>query len=446
MDMELARRAALLAAIVLAVGTAKYARLAPLIAVEPLDMAEEQRGETAWTEEGRRLRGLPFDDYVAESTRGILFRVDAPIWASFLDGVQAVSRAPEAEARRHPWAFRVSPGDWDLTYYPRIIFFRPDEPPLKDLSGQLRNNLDRAVLALERPGGEIRYYEVLYHAYSDEDFQFGSGFSRLPRPPSAIFNPYRKYSLWILLAGVILYVALPRPKRERGSIRYAGWRVALGDVASLLLFVPFFSLPIFIVGGTVQAFTRGWIFLLILWPFALTGAWMLQEMARLAGYEIRLRDDGLEIRVRGKARTVRFRELAFFRPLVLRPPRWLIVLTWLSALAGKGGARSGAAGRGILLGGAAYGGLGLFYKDGSSVNLWITDQMGSTALKNARRITESLDRAGVRREETPLEIRAVLPPEGAGPGGARLVKAGNILLYIFLVFPLAAIALLILFL
>jgi hypothetical protein len=326
------------------------------------------------------------------------------------------------------------------------VFFRPDEPPLEVLAGRLRNRFDRAVLALERKGGETLYFEALYRTYSDEDFHFGSGFSSLPKPPPGFLNPYRKHSLWILLAGLVFYAALPRPKRQRGSIHYAGWRVILGDFASLLLFVPFFSLPIFIVGGTVQAFTRGWIFLLILWPFALTGAWMLQEMARLASFEIRIRDDGLDILARGKTRSVLFSDLAFFRPLVLRPPRWLIALTWLSALAGRGGARSGAAGRGILLGSAAYGGLGFFYKDGSSVNVWVTDQMGTSALKNARRIADGLDRAGVRRIETPLEIRAVLPPEGTGPGGARLVKAGNILLYVFLIFPLAAIALLIIIL
>ncbi|MBM3298213.1 MAG: hypothetical protein FJY83_11535, partial [Candidatus Aminicenantes bacterium] len=300
--MEWMRRALLLLALVLSVGTAQYVSLEPLLYVRPLDLAEEQDDETAWTEEGQRLRALPLLEYIEETTRGILFKADTPEWRVFLENVLAVSRGGAGELSGHPWLFRVSAEDRDLTFYPRRVFFRPDEPPLQILRGRLEKNHDRLVAALDRPEGGSAYFEIVLQTYGDDDFHFGSGFSRRPRPPARFLRPCRKFSLWILLAGLLFYVLLPRPKLDRASIRYAPWRVVLGDVASLLMFLPFFALPFFIVGGTVQTFTQGWIFLLIMWPLAFVGVWLLHDMARSASYEIRLRDDGLELRMLRKAR------------------------------------------------------------------------------------------------------------------------------------------------
>lgn len=68
--METLRRAILLACICLAIGAAKFAVLKPLLSVRPIDFAEDQKNETRWTEEGRRLAALPLEDYIAEKTKG----------------------------------------------------------------------------------------------------------------------------------------------------------------------------------------------------------------------------------------------------------------------------------------------------------------------------------------------------------------------------------------
>ena len=88
-----------------------------------------------------------------------------------------------------------------------------------------------------------------------------------------------------------------------------------------------------------------WFLILILWPLALVGIWLLWQMAWYAAYEIVIGDDGLHISTPHAKTTNLFKDIAYFQPLVLRPPRWLIILSWLGAFAGKGRQRIGAAGR-----------------------------------------------------------------------------------------------------
>ncbi len=90
-------------------------------------------------------------------------------------------------------------------YPSKVFFYRPHEPPVKQISHYLiKDNqviylrLDTGKRERENSTQEIKYLKLSYKIYSSDDFHLGSGFSRYPRPPTHILYPYRKYSLWIL--------------------------------------------------------------------------------------------------------------------------------------------------------------------------------------------------------------------------------------------------------
>jgi hypothetical protein len=431
--METWRRGILLACLVLALGSAKWAVLRPLLSLERLDFSTVQGRERAWSEEGARLKALPPDATIAEKTRDKTVEVSGPEWAALFAGLRAadanepaagawLDRAPADERR---WGFT---GKW--------YFFRPDESPVREVAARLTRNADRVYVRW--PGPTSEYLQAELHLFSNDDFQFGSGFSHMPKPPARFLFPYRRFSGWIALLGLAVYVFLPRRRREKDAVAYPAWRIILSDFASFLLIGPFLALPLFIVGGTVQAVLRGWMLCLIFWPLGLLGVWLLRIVAGYAGYEILLRPEGLFIRDGRREESVPFASLRHYRPLDLRPPRWLVRAGWLAALAGHGAARAGAAGRALLLSGFSNGGLGLGRRDGSSVFIWVTDAMGSAALKNAGKMLKALDKAGVPRLDEVQEIRSVAPPTGQDAAGRILKEGSETVVWILAGLPVAA--------
>ena len=418
--METVRRAILLGCVILAIGLAKFAVLKPLVTVEPADFAKSQKDESRWTDDGRRLAGLPLDQYINEKTAGVLHPVSGTEWERFFAGVLSVQggrRGDEALLRRVPVDER------DFEYETKVLFYKPAESPLSQVLGGLTKEGQTIILALG--GGEgMTYLEARLHVYTSDDFHFGSGFSHTPRPPAEFLFPYRFLSLWLLGLGVALYIILPRKKWPKDTIRYAGWRIVLGDIASLILFIPFFALPFFILGGTVQALSRGWILCLVLWPLAFLGVWLLRRSAWYAGYGLRIGLEGLEVEMGRRGQKVALADIDHYQPLVLKPPRWLIGMSFLAALAGKGSSGMGAAGRALMLAGSAYGGMGLGLKDGSKTYFWMTDAMGNTALKRAEKLVTALEQARIPFRKEPEEIRAITVPIGRGADG-KIVREGS---------------------
>jgi len=418
--METWRRGILLACVCLALWAAKFAVLKPLITVQPVDFAKEQKDESKWTEEGRRLSGLGLEDYITKKIKDIRAIVSGPEWERFFAGVQAAS---EGATTDREWSGRIQADERKYHFPIKSLFFRPAETPLAEISGRLHSEGDRVYITLKKDGKTI-YLEATYHVYTPDDFHFGSGFSRYPKPPALFLFPYRKYGFGIVLIGLAAYLFLPRRKKEPDTICYPTWRNVLGDFASFLLITPFFALPLLIVGGSVQAITQGWMFCLIFWPLAFIGVWLLRTITWYAGYRIILQEDGLLLETGGKSMNVPFADMEEYRPLVLTAPRWLVRLSALAALSGRGAAQIGAAGRAFLLAGSSYSGLGVGLKDKSSVFFWVTDAMGSTALKNAVRMLKMLDEAGIHRKDEPETIQSVALPTGQDRTG-MIVKLGS---------------------
>jgi len=402
--MELWRRVILLGLVFAAVLIALFASLSPVVLVRHVDFAEKQKNEGSYmgvrlmTERTTRLAGLPLHDYIAETTKGRLYDVEGPGWAAAAENALAAAKnRPLAK----DWQRRL-PSD---KYPMGVLFFRPDEPPVNQLAPLFAGSRDPVYLRLQTAGQSL-YLKAEHRAYSNEDFHLGGGFSSAPTPPTDFLFPGRKWSPWVAAAGLALYVLLPWPKRPPGAQAFRRWRVVATDVVALLMTVPFFAFPFFITGGTVQAFTEGWPLFFFFWPILLIGLVLVWLAAWVSAFALQVTPDGLRIWTDRGERAFAYSEMECFQPVVTRPPKWLIALSWLAALSGKGSSRIGATGRAMILGSSAWGSLAIRLKNGKELFLGITDQLG-TDMIGADAIVKALRKAGVREVDDVREIRSL---------------------------------------
>jgi len=402
--MELWRRVILLGSIFAAILVALFASLSPVVLVQHVDFADRQKNEGSYmgfrlmTERAKRLAGLPLHDYIAETTKGRLFVVEGAEWQSLAQNALAVAKGMPIAGE---WQKRL-PSD---KHPSGVLFFKPDEPPVKQLASLYSGSREPAYLRLETNGTPL-YLKAEYRAYSNEDFHLGGGFSSAPTPPTEFLFPGRKWSPWVALTGLALYVLLPWPKRPPGAQAYPRWRVVLTDFLALLLTVPFFAFPFFITGGTVQAFTEGWPLFFFFWPILMIGLTLVWLAAWVSAFALQVTPEGLRIWTDRGERNFRYGDMDFFQPVLQRPPKWLIALSWLAALAGKGSSRIGATGRAMILGSSAWGSLAIRLKNGGEIFLGITDQLG-TDMIGADAIVKALKKAGVREVDEVREIRSL---------------------------------------
>ncbi len=402
---ELWRRLSFLICVCGAVLLGLAASLAPVVLVTSVDFGREQQREGSYlgrripTEESNRQRNLSGEAYIAEKTKGRLVAGNDPQWAELFDAVAALT-PDKALAER--WKSRL-PSDQHPV---KVLFFRPEEAPVNVLASFFVRKHD-AVHVVRAEGDKQLYFKAEYRYYSDEDFQLGSGFNNYPTPPTSLLYPYRRYSLWLILFGLAVYVFLPARRTPPGAIRYPRWRLVMGDIVALLMSVPFFAFPFFITGGTVQTFTQGWPLFFFFWPVFFLGLWLWFIAAWFASFTLVIGPDRLSLfTYKGKGEFL-YRDMAYFQPVVFKPPKWLIVASWLGAFAGKGSAQIGAAGRAMILSSSAWGSLGIRMRDGSDVFINITDQMGNDALKGLDTILENLRANGVEEKTEVREIRSL---------------------------------------
>ena len=388
-----------------AVLLALAASLSPVVLVTPIDFAREQQREGSYmglripTEEAKRQRNLSLEAYIAEKTKGKLVAGNDPQWAKLFDAVAALT---QDKTLAEPWKERL-PSDQHPV---KVLFFRPDEAPINALASYFVRKHDHAYVVRDE-GDKQQFLKAEYRYYTDEDFLLGSGFNNYPTPPSSLLFPYRRYSLWLSLFGLLVYAFLPRRHAPSGAIRYPRWRLVMGDIVALLMSVPFFAFPFLITGGTVQAFTQGWPLFFFFWPVFFLGVWVWFIAAWFASFTLVIGADRLSLSTyRGEGEFL-YRDMAYFQPVVFKPPKWLIVASWLGALAGRGSAQIGAAGRAMILSSSAWGSLGIRMRDGSDVFINITDQMGNDALKGLDTILENLRANGVEEKADVREIRSL---------------------------------------
>ena len=250
-----------------------YVSLEPVLSVEVTDFEWMQQHERGYSESARALWQLPINDYIREKTSGATISCAGQIWMQF---VRDLSEATKGQFPEPSWEQRVEDSTFRAGRESVRFYFRPWEHPLNEIADQLRR--DRSVeqyLRIEM-GRQSVFLTVRYQNPMSSDFQLGTGLALAPLPPRRFLNPLRPDTIWLLLFGFAAYLLVPWKQRPDGAIYYPYARLIPGDLVSVMLFVTFFTLPFFVIGGLIQAVTTPAALLsLILWPLAGIGLWLL---------------------------------------------------------------------------------------------------------------------------------------------------------------------------
>ena len=328
-----------------------------------------------------------------------MLKVEGAAWSDFF---KSVTDTVDGKETGKAWKRRF-PSD---SHPMRVLFFRPDEAPINALSGHFQPKGPPFYLMLESQG-KTSYVEVDYRTYSDRDFQVGSGLTTYPHPPGYLFYPYRMMGLWIALAGVCFYFLVPTARKAPDGVRYDRWRVCLGDfVGYAFIFLPL-AIPICVVGGTRQGFSEGFLIFLFLSPLLAGGLFVLYLTASFGSFEMVPLREALQMESFWGRRIYPYAEMAFFQYVMFKPPRWLILLSWLMVLMSAGTARMGAAGRALMLSSSGARGIAIQLKSGAALFVNITDQMGGAAIKGFEAILEELRKKGIPEKSEERQIRSL---------------------------------------
>ena len=431
--MELLRRWVLLFCTAVGIFLAMVASLSPKIAVRAVDFQSKQQYGFGWSEQDTYLRQLPLPKYIEETTKNRHTIVSGEDWASFFENVATASA--DAEAVESLKSRVYVENRWSDP--PFEVFFQPDEVPLNDVAA-LQQSAPGEPHYLIQEGPESRQYlEATYHTYDSDDLGFGTGLSN--PPPAALLYPYRSVGLGILAFGVGMYVVLPRRRRAPDAVCYARWTVIPGDFLGLLLFVTFFTLPFLLVGSAVHTITHAWPFVLVMWPLALLGGWLLIHMAEYAAYELHVQDDGVVVDTPRGQFTYTFASMVSVQPLVLRTPDWLRNLSWLAAASSQGSTQLRMTGQAISLGNMAAQGLCIRQNDGTAAYLWVPNAASRSVYRNAERLTTALEAAGIPWNDEAKIVKALVRPDGEGVASLPTQRMQGTTLGALIVFPLGVI-------
>ncbi len=400
--VELWRRMALMFGIL--VGLALFLYVVPaMVSVTAVDWGHEQGKELSSvsgyvSKESKRLNQLPLSDYIQEKTGGKVTQVDSSEWLAFFTDVQLAS---SGQYDRSAYGNRVSEEDKDSFWKstsPVAVFFKTDEIPFAKW-GLMPEDGDRAYIRTSKDG-QTTYLLLNYQDYN-------ASISAMSHPyrvaPDWLYHPYRKIGSAVLILGLLVYIVLPRRKKEPENISYSTGSMLAGDLVAMILLLPFYGLPFLINGGTVQAITGMWIISAVMWFLAFFCVMLFYYNAWYASYRIALTAESLSLITFKGVREYRFSEIAEVNMVSLRNPGWFrklfLAMAFLSVMAGR--ASTQPAGSALLANSAAYGGLEIIGGSGKPLYIWFTNQNGSVIIKNFDSILEALETSGVRiNEET----------------------------------------------
>lgn len=403
--VEMWRRLAISAGVL--IGVALFCYVVPaLVNITAMDWQQEQADELKSisgyvSEEDQRLSQMPLSEYIALRTSGKLTTVDAGQWAPFFQQVKMASHQQYVPSRL---GNRVSEQDKDDFWRPKgtvPVYFKTTEIPYEQWGLPLRHEAEQFV-SLHTEGEEL-YFRLRYEDYLHSVSAMSQPYRQ---PPGWLYHPYRTIGVGLIAAGVLVYILLPRRRKNSEDISYRTGSMVAGDVVALLLLVPFYSLPFLINGGTVQAVTGMWPLTMTMWALALLAAALLYYSAWHASYRIEVTPQALYIISWKGARVFPFNDMAEAGVVTLRNPSWFrklfLALAFLSLMGGRASVQP--AGSALLSATASYGGLEIRGRTGRPMYIWFTDQMGNAILQNFDRVPQALQNAGVPIKEDPREV------------------------------------------
>ncbi|NPV91277.1 MAG: hypothetical protein HPY50_10960 [Firmicutes bacterium] len=404
--MELWRRLALLLGVLVGVGLFFY--VAPeMVSVRAVNWEQEQADELRpysgfVTQEERRLGQLPLAEYIREKTGGRVAPLDYQQWGVFFRQVQLASSGRYDDST---YGDRVSEKDKDDFWKPTglvWVYFKPGELSFAEW-GLLPVDGDQLYVSTTA-GGKTAYLLLYYQDYHASLNAFSNPYRSAP---GWLYHPYRNAGIGVIAFGLLLYIFLPRRRSRPEDIAYSRGSMLAGDVAAVILLLPFYVLPFIISGGTVQAFTAMWPITLAMWLLAFLSVALLYYNAWNSSYRIELTPGALHLVTFKGVRECRFDEITAANIVSLRNPGWFrklfLAVALLSLFSGRGGSLQ-PAGSALLAESAAYSGLEIQAGGGKPLYIWFSDQRGAVIIPNFERVLQAIEAAGVRINQEPREI------------------------------------------
>jgi len=240
--MELWRRVALVLGIL--VGMALFCYVAPaMVSATAVDWKQEQANELKSysglvTKEDKRLNALPLDEYIREKTGGKVAALDSDAWSDFFVQVRLASLG---EYQRSSFGDRVSEEDKDDFWRPTRpvqVFFKPNELPYSQWG--LREDDGQSAFISTTIGSETYYLRLNYHDYLSS---VGAMSSPYLVAPGWLYHPFRTVGVVVMGLGLLLYIFLPRRKKQAEDISYSAGSMVAGDLVGVIPWYLFMDCP-----------------------------------------------------------------------------------------------------------------------------------------------------------------------------------------------------------
>lgn len=368
--------------------------LTPFVRVSWVDFAKAQESLYRWKDP--ELKDLPLREYIKEETQGRTLPVEGQEWLSLVTKLRSWS---EVGALPEPWRDRVM----DESYYRGSVYFRPDEQPIAEVMPQIANG---EIKYLVHP--EAGYISVDYNSSPEGPGLMYSG----TQQPNSFLYPYRTIGLFVIAAAVLAGILIPWTRKVDGLVNIPMIRVLPMVLVGLLLGV-FFVLPFLIVGGSVETVTEAFPITLVCWLFLIGGLMVVYYTVKTEAVSIAIGPDGLRISsLSAGVEDYAYGEIQEIRGLVLRPPKWIAISLVLAApVAPTTGGTFLALGQAALVSASQGGGFRIVARDGRSVCIWFTDQMGGVIFRNFDQLLETFEAKNLPVNPEPEVIQAFFPPD-----------------------------------
>jgi len=291
----------------------------------------------------------------------------------------------------------------------KTLYFALDDPPFRAIADQLSAN-HTSFLRLEapRPVSLKVFVSPPYHPNLGGSGPFADSYY-----PRKYAYPLGSTGLYMMVAGLLIYLVLPWPRGAPNVVEVARWRVIGMDfMAIVLMFGVFFALPFLIVGRSIGVVTEYWFLSVVFWFIAALGAILIYWAAYYAALRVVVSRDGLRIVTLRGTRDFRFADIEFVQPATFLPPKWLMVASFVGVFLGRNlASTAGQLGRATILASSEAGGFFLKTRNGETAYLWMTDQSGNIAMKNLDRLADAMEHSKVPVKDGTLVLRGIFPPQ-----------------------------------
>lgn len=381
----------------------------PYLMLSPVEPATDKARPRA---NAQSLLGPQAEEIYAARERKIpIVTVSGDEWVTFFD---KASRSYAGGVPVPEWRENVVGYDRrEIARYGKArlknLYFALDDPPFRVVAGELSAN-HTSFLRLEAPQPATlkAFVSPPYHPNLGDSTPFSDSYY-----PRKFAYPYGSAGLYVMAAGLLVYLALPWPRGAPNVVEITRWRLIGMDFLSIVIaFGVFFTLPFFIVGRSIGVVTEYWFLTAVFWLIASLGAILIYWAAYYAVLRVVVLPDRLRIVTLRGTRDCRFADIEFVQPATFLPPRWLIIVSYLGVFLGRNTAASaGQLGRAMILSSSEAGGFFLKSRNGETAYLWITDQSGNIAMRHLDRLADAMEQSKVPVKEGTLVLRGIFPPQ-----------------------------------